>query len=257
MNDTSANLSEQFLYFCCKNDDGISAESGTFIDVAFDCLVDYGICRENTWPYNPKQTSNEGQGPAPPGAYPEAEGYKIMSYEEYSNEDVDAICAVLAAGNPVVFGVPVYPSWGNYATQAQGKVFMPLPNENSEGGHALILVGYNRAANSPGGGYFIFRNSWGEDWANNSPYTPGYGTIPFAYIKKYGHGLTTISKIAATKKDQGDRPNPDKFEDERSTVDRFRDTHKDNASEAIRRMGEASEEASRSVKGERRGKNGR
>jgi hypothetical protein len=257
MNDTSVNFSEQFLYFCCKNNDGIPEQSGTYIDVAFDCLVNYGICKEDTWPYNSEQKSNEGQGPAPSGAYPEAERYKIAGYEEYNNEDIDAICAILSAGIPMVFGVPVFPSWGNYATQTQGKVFMPLPNETPEGGHAMILVGYNRAANSPGGGYFIFRNSWGEVWANNSPYTPGYGTIPFAYVNKYGMGLTTASMATTSKKEHSERQEPEKcpdelVEDERSTIEKFQDTHKDSASEAIRRMGEASEEASISVKGEKK-----
>ncbi len=260
LNDTSANLSEQFLYFCCKKNDGIPDQSGTFIDTAFDCLVKYGICREETWPYESEQKSDEGQGPAPSGAFPEAEGFRIAGYDEYSNEDIDAICAILAAGSPVVFGVPVFPSWGNYATQSQGKIFMPLPNESPEGGHAMILVGYKRVANSPGGGYFILRNSWGEGWAANSPYTPGYGTIPFAYIKKYGVSLTTASRNATVKKEKRERSDPEKcqeeMEDDRDIPERFSDTHKDSASEATRRMEELSKESERTMLG-KKGKKGK
>ena len=31
-----------------------------------------------------------------------------------------------------------------------------------------------------GGGYFIFRNSWGPNWGDH-----GYGYMPFHYVKSY------------------------------------------------------------------------
>ncbi len=190
----SIDLSEQFLYWYCKENDGRPNKKGTPLRIAFKGLDEVGVCEESTWPYNPKQTDNEGQGPPPEGAKEEAKKYKIESYEKYDNEDIDGLCALLQEGHPLVFGVPIYPSWQNYATQVKGKVFMPLPNENKRGYHALVLVGYERNEKSPGGGKFIFRNSWGEEWAKRSPYGPGYATIPFLYIKKYSTPLYT-SKI--------------------------------------------------------------
>ena len=59
---------------------------------------------------------------------------------------------------------------------------MRVGNEAAEGGHAVILVGYQDSTSSPGGGFFIVRNSWGTGWAYASPYGPGYGTIPYQYI---------------------------------------------------------------------------
>jgi hypothetical protein len=59
---------------------------------------------------------------------------------------------------------------------------MRIGSEASVGGHAMCCVGYQDDANSPGGGFFILRNSWGTGWAYQSPYGAGYGTIPYAYI---------------------------------------------------------------------------
>ena len=59
---------------------------------------------------------------------------------------------------------------------------MRVGNEPAAGGHAVCLVGYQDSASSPGGGYFIVRNSWDTTWAYQSPYGAGYGTIPYQYI---------------------------------------------------------------------------
>jgi C1A family cysteine protease len=52
----------------------------------------------------------------------------------------------------------------------------------------MCIVGYedNDADNSPGGGRFLIRNSWGERFGIESPLGAGYGTIPYAYITKFG-----------------------------------------------------------------------
>ena len=84
---------------------------------------------------------------------------------------------------PVTLSIPVYNSWYLSAeTRRSGRITMRVGREVAEGGHAVCLVGYQDSASSPGGGYFIVRNSWGTGWAYASPYGPGYGTIPYQYI---------------------------------------------------------------------------
>jgi hypothetical protein len=84
---------------------------------------------------------------------------------------------------PVTLSVPVYNSWYQSAeTRRSGRITMRVGNEPVTGGHAVCLVGYQDTAASPGGGYFIVRNSWGTGWAYQSPYGAGYGTIPYQYI---------------------------------------------------------------------------
>lgn len=59
----------------------------------------------------------------------------------------------------------------------------------------MCLVGYEDLAQEEelGGGKFILRNSWGTTtWAYQSAYSPGYGTIPYAYIARYGQEAYSI-----------------------------------------------------------------
>ena len=61
----AADLSEQYLYWACKEKDNWAGE-GTWIKVGMEVLQAQGICPEPVWPYNPKKVAgNEGQGPAP------------------------------------------------------------------------------------------------------------------------------------------------------------------------------------------------
>jgi C1A family cysteine protease len=59
---------------------------------------------------------------------------------------------------------------------------MRFGDEQPSGRHAVVAVGYQDSPSSPGGGYFILRNSWGITRAYESPYGAGYGTIPYQYI---------------------------------------------------------------------------
>jgi C1A family cysteine protease len=53
-----------------------------------------------------------------------------------------------------------------------GIVPMPGRDEQSLGGHAVVIVGYDVAAKT-----VICRNSWGSGWGMK-----GYFTMPFDYI---------------------------------------------------------------------------
>ena len=46
-------------------------------------------------------------------------------------------------------------------------------------GHAVVLVGYEVDNTYPGGGCFIFRNSWGKKYGEN-----GYAKITFEHFLK-------------------------------------------------------------------------
>jgi C1A family cysteine protease len=100
---------------------------------------------------------------------------------------IGEIRARLDQGKPVVLGVLTFPNWDYPSVSDTGEVTMPLPRTAPDGGHAICVVGYEERAGVPGGGAFIFRNSWGRKWArSHGRYGAGYGTLYFGYVRLYG-----------------------------------------------------------------------
>jgi C1A family cysteine protease len=190
-------MSEQFLYWNCKQNDGKPQGYGTYLAIAMPLLQRDGCCLETTWPYNPAVVpGNEGQDPPPAGAQADALNYKVTPYHQLAPTSVQNIKSELARQRCVAFDIPVFNSWYQSTEVARtGELTMPIPNEQPVGGHAMCIVGYqDTPADDPlGGGKFIIRNSWGTTaWANQSAYQPGYGTIPYAYIASYGQEAYSI-----------------------------------------------------------------
>ncbi len=59
-------LSEQFLYWACKEVDGFPGDVGTDPLKAVQVLTQTGICRARTWPYTPTPGDNRNPGHWPP-----------------------------------------------------------------------------------------------------------------------------------------------------------------------------------------------
>jgi C1A family cysteine protease len=69
-------------------------------------------------------------------------------------------------------GISVYESFKSRAVARRGNVPMPRKREKHLGGHALLVVGYDRRQR-----LFLVRNSWGNRWALR-----GYCRMPYAYL---------------------------------------------------------------------------
>ena len=184
-------LSEQFLYWACKERDGHPGP-GTLVSVGFECLLTDGVCLEDQWPYNPEGTDDEGQGPPPPGAVDAATRHTLAeAHCLVSNPDgpvsVEPFKAYLGgqAPRPITFGVPLFDSFFNQATWRTGRVPMPFPGEGLRGGHAMCMAGYQDDDEAPGGGFFLVRNSWGEGWAAECACGAGHALQPYQYIEEY------------------------------------------------------------------------
>ena len=185
-------LSEQYLYDEIKQIDQSPAACGTWQRFGAQILAARGQCREIVWGYNPNLPCN-GNGVMPANARADAAARKL-ALAPVAPKNVAAIKAALATRRPVGFSIPVYTSWYRSAeVQRSGRLTMPLPNDTQEGGHAICAVGYQDLATAPGGGYFLIRNSWGTGWAYQSPYGPGYGVIPYAYIAGYNWEAYTLA----------------------------------------------------------------
>ncbi|MEI7771391.1 MAG: C1 family peptidase [Chloroflexales bacterium] len=182
-------LSEQFLYYLCKEKDGIKGDVGTNPALAIQLLRDVGICTEPTWPYHPDPDSALPGGPKPPDpAYAEAKRHRISGFSQIpakGTAGVSQIQSQLAQGKPVMIGMPIYEHWtGSTQATLLGRLRFPLPGERMAGGHAMCVVGYRTDASAPGGGYFIVRNSWGTEWGKDNRDGPGYCHMPYLLVAR-------------------------------------------------------------------------
>ena len=184
-------LSEQYLYWGAKKRDDLPDAEGTWIRYAIQCLEEEGVCREELWSYNPDPDDDNLIEPSEE-AKRDAANYKIAIGEAIQPTSVNDLRRYLAgwdgkAGRVISFAIPVFQSWyRNPITYRTGRIPMPLPDESFISGHCMTLVGFEDNDEWPGGGFFIFRNSWGTGWAEECPYGSGYGTIPYAFMARHG-----------------------------------------------------------------------
>jgi C1A family cysteine protease len=116
----------------------------------------------------------------------EAGTFRWAGFRKVAARDVQRLCQQLNQDRPVVLSVKTYSSWDYPSVQDTGEIPMPLPGNQPDGAHAICLVGYELRDEVPGGGAFIFRNSWGRAWARRKGrFGEGYGTLFFDYVKKY------------------------------------------------------------------------
>jgi C1A family cysteine protease len=172
--------SRLFIYYNERAMEGtVDSDSGAQIRDGIKSIAQQGLVPESEWPYDGAPANSDGSWPAghlaakrPPAAlYAEAAGDEAVQYLAVTQQ-ADQIKAVLAAGDPVVFGFTVYASFESDAVAQSGDAPMPAPGEQEVGGHCVVCVGYDDAR-----GVWICRNSWGTGWGKG-----GYFTLPYAYL---------------------------------------------------------------------------
>jgi C1A family cysteine protease len=150
-------LSERYLW-------SLYQEYDTY--VATQAAVSNLIIPEKDWPYNSDKATVKG--------YKKNGVAGLKAYTEI--QAVDQAIKALDQNKPIVFAAETTPYWGS-----PNKGVIPIKGAE-EGGHAIAIVGYylDPSNEATGGGFFIFKNSWGPDWGDK-----GYGYLPFKYCKKY------------------------------------------------------------------------
>ena len=173
--------SRLFIYFNERNmEHTVATDSGAQIRDGVKSVNQLGVCPEPEWPYiaTPADPNTNvwppGAKPAQqptPNCYQDALKHQVVSYERV-NPDLAQMKGCLAAGYPFVFGFTVYDAFESAAVAKTGVLNLPASTEQVVGGHAVLAVGYDDAAQR-----FIVRNSWGAQWGQK-----GYFTIPYAYL---------------------------------------------------------------------------
>lgn len=162
--------SRLFLYFNVRRMEGtIDSDAGGMIRDAIKSVYKDGVCPEELWPYDDGPTQFKVQPPK--SCYDAAKKHKALSYQRVPRTEL-AIKQILASGYPISFGITVFSSFMSQDAAQSGNIPLPQPGDQIEGGHAIALVGYKDSTRQ-----FIFRNSWGEIWAEK-----GYGYLPYEYV---------------------------------------------------------------------------
>ena len=160
--------SRLFIYYNERVMEGtINEDSGAQIRDGVKSVAQLGVCEEELWNYDIDKFSERPPQPA----YDEALNHQALQYLNV-NQDLNSIKAVLAAGQPIMFGFTVYESFESADVARTGMA--PLPNTQREqclGGHAVLLVGYRAD------GLWIVRNSWSPKWGQN-----GYFFMPQSFL---------------------------------------------------------------------------
>ena len=178
-----------------------NAMDGCLLRSCFNVLEYRGTCRYSLWPYAGVSAAPLfGPGERvtyPPGSDDDAKKHRVLSglYLLPAPNNVDEIRGILAGVNdrrPMPVCVTV-----SFFAGCDGETFTFPQTEETEAGlvakddwlgvHGMLTVGYVDNASSPGGGYFIVRNSLGEAWGNR-----GYGKLPYAYVACFALEAGTI-----------------------------------------------------------------
>jgi hypothetical protein len=154
--DAELQLSRAYGYYETQRLDGISGDRGSTIEGGIRLATEYGICREELWPYSgryeptrPRPIEELRQDAA---TYKIGKSYKLTSY--------DGIRTFLGSGQGAVhLGI----TWNSSVDSA-------LVNNYSGaqgGGHAIGLYSLSDRKDSQDRPYCWMMNSWSKTWGNN------------------------------------------------------------------------------------------
>jgi hypothetical protein len=207
LNVSTNDLSEEYLNHAANLASGVNADGDFFsnLDAGYQM---WGIVPERTVPYQSTQVASVAQSTLNEGwtwARFWADFIKPWDADHgASQSQLDQVITYLDRNVPVAFGGWWFKSSTWSTTVIEGIEVMDVPalkdkTDDLQDGHSVALVGYRRDSDFPGGGYFVYRNSWGASWGDN-----GYGYMPFAYVLNYANDLVayvtkdvTTSRIGA------------------------------------------------------------
>ena len=196
-------LSEEYLNWAKNRANKTDVDGGKFTDIIRG-YSEFGMVPIKDMPnqaaFHPKHRDAPANSVIASGK--EFARYRLMFIKQWDNHkgmseaQMEATKTALSAGHPVATGI-----WWleNFETVTVGNV--PLLKEyprkdNSDpsknpmfDGHSIDLVGFHEGREFPGGGYFIFRNSFGPGFGHD-----GYGFVSFAYIREYSNDAIYIDR---------------------------------------------------------------
>jgi hypothetical protein len=193
-------FSSEYLYWLLSNKKGdvqCTSDGASFIDAAY-ILPAEGLPHWYHWPYMPITSPKLHLCPVGPTSIAKDHArFKAARTVLFDLGDNPSFLeSVIASGHEAVLGIQVaFPSWkknlllrGVLDVIVDPATHAPL---QSEGAHAVLVVGYERTGDSAhGGGYFLVKNSWGMLMGEG-----GYLKLSYDYIRQYGAGGMIILAV--------------------------------------------------------------
>ncbi len=175
-------LSEEFLIWAANEATGRVGDQAMFYE-AIQGLNALGICPDESFAYSrepdPKQIPSEKNlADARELSHRwRVEWLKRWDVREpLTPEELLSIKRALADGHPVACGL-------RWPKSQRGPDLLEVPPADGVyDGHSIVFTGYADDASQPGGGAFLFRNSYGPRWGKD-----GYGRISFGYATAYAN----------------------------------------------------------------------
>jgi C1A family cysteine protease len=169
-------MSRLFHYYATRLLEGTpTQDSGATIRDTIKAGAQYGLVAETSWPYDVTKFAVN----PPATLWATAKKQVISSYHSIADGDLESMKAALASGSLVEFGFDVYDAFLSDQVAATGLVCRPTAAESLQGGHAVVLVGYddNKVMPDKSKGAFLVRNSWGTGWG-----LQGYFWMAYNYV---------------------------------------------------------------------------
>jgi len=166
--------SRLYLYYKEREIEGtVDEDSGADVIDGESYVQYYGICSEDSWPYDIEKYTVQ----PPVSCDQEALDHKISSYRTIplNSSLLTNIKKTINSQIPVMIAIAVYESFESQSTAQTGVVTIPKKYEQCLGGHEMCIVGYNDSAK-----LFTVLNSWGPEWGQ-----AGFCYIPYSYITNH------------------------------------------------------------------------
>ena len=161
-------LSPDFLYWEERSIEGdVGADGGAMSRTCMKVLQQVGVAPLVDEPLSPTLVT------AAPSAMAvaAAKANRIRAY--YSIPTLRVLQRTLAWGHPAIIGIPVYRGIESDQCLTTGVIPLPAPGEDPEGGHELLVLGYDDQTER-----VKVQNSWGLVGDK------GYFYIPYPYLER-------------------------------------------------------------------------
>jgi len=199
-------LSEEYLNWAGNKATGEDADGGFFTKfmsgyqawaIANNASMPYRATYNTTHPATPSAATIAAAKGMFPVRYPFTVLKVWNNQQGMTRAELQSALATLRSGRPVatgiwwltnfatvtVEGVPLLKDYPRSANSHSNTALNPMFD-----GHSIDLVGFREAPAFPGGGYFIFRNSFGPSFGN-----AGYGFVSFQYLLTYSNDAIAVS----------------------------------------------------------------